>query len=397
MKESLLFYNSELARYNSARIENPILKAKNFVSYNKAHISWSRAFLKDVATNRSKSFSNQNIRPALYRPFFKQHLYFSREVNNVVSRMDSFFPTPNHKNLVICVHGLGGKKEFSTIVTNCIPDLNCLEAGAKCFPLYTYQEATTQNPTLFDPVSPTKYLRRDAISNFILERAQKQYGRGVSKEDVFYYVYGFLHSPKYRKSFASDLKKMLPRLPLADDPKDFWAFSKAGRKLAHLHLDYETMNKEFVLQDGVIDFQQSNSPLSPVEIRPLSSVEMNGLVAEPRASFLTPRDYELYRVEKMRFPSKTNKSKIIFNPHITLVNIPTSAYEYVVNGKSAIEWVMERYQITTHKESGIVNNPNDWATEHNNPKYILNLLFRVISLSVETVEIEQGLPVMKFG
>ena len=162
-----------------------------------------------------------------------------------------------------------------------------------------------------------------------------------------------------RDRFTSDLKKMLPRLPLVEDVKDFWKFSKAGRALADLHINYETVS-------------------------PFKGVKVKGA------------DSEFYAVEKMRFPKKDQKDTIIYNSKITIDNIPAKAYEYVVNGKSAIEWIMERYQVTIHKESGIKNDPNDWAKEVGNPRYILDLLLSVINVSVQTVEIVEGLPKVKF-
>jgi len=152
---------------------------------------------------------------------------------------------------------------------------------------------------------------------------------------------------------------MLPRLPLVEDVKDFWKFSKAGRALAVLHINYET-------------------------VPPFKGVKVKGA------------DSEFYTVEKMRFPKKDQKDTIIYNSKITIENIPAKAYEYVVNGKSAIEWIMERYQVTTHKESGIKNDPNDWAKEVGNPRYILDLLLSVINVSVQTVEIVENLPKVKF-
>jgi predicted helicase len=178
---------------------------------------------------------------------------------------------------------------------------------------------------------------------------------------VFYYVYGILHSPKYRETYAADLKKMLPRLPLVENSTDFWKFVKAGRVLAELHLNYEEREKP----NGVI-----------VKYDVGASVN--------------------YEVKKMRFPKKGKTDTIIYNNQITIENIPAEAYEYVVNGKSAIEWIMERYQVTKHKASGIVNNPNHWATEHENPKYILNLLLSIITVSLKTVEIVKALPDVEF-
>lgn len=250
-----------------------------------------------------------------------------------------------------------------------MPNLDGLEK-LQSFPLYYFEENNQQQKSLFDADEGNKYIRRDAISNFIFERAKQQYGKNVTKEDIFYYVYGFLHSPEYRTTFTNDLKKMLPRLPLVEDVKDFWAFSKAGRKLAELHLNYET-------------------------VPPYDGVE---LVGAELLSFIDtePQDTKKYLVDKMRFPKKGQKDTIIYNSRITITNIPDKAYEYVVNGKSAIEWIMERYQITVHKESGIKNDPNDWATEVGNPRYILDLLLSIINVSVQTVDIVNGLPKLKF-
>ena len=185
------------------------------------------------------------------------------------------------------------------------------------------------------------------------------YGKTVGKEDIFYYVYGFLHSPEYRELFANDLKKMLPRLPLVEDVRDFWKFSKAGRALAELHLNYES-------------------------VAPCDEVVVTGA------------DSSFFTVEKMRYPKKDQKDTIHYNSKITITNIPAKAYDYVVNGKSAIDWIMERYAVTTHKDSGIKNDPNDWADEVANPRYILDLLLSVINVSVQTVDIVNDLPKVKF-
>lgn len=157
---------------------------------------------------------------------------------------------------------------------------------------------------------------------------------------------------------------MLPRLPLVEDVKDFWAFSKAGRKLADLHINYETVPP----YEGARVIKSSDDS----------------------------RSSDDYQVTKMRFPSKNQKDTIIYNSKITIENIPAKAYEYVVNGKSAIEWIMERYQVTTHKESGIKNDPNDWATEVGNPRYILDLLLSIINVSIQTVDMVNNLPHAKF-
>ena len=287
--------------------------------------------------------------------------------------MPKLFPTPNHENLVICVSGIGAGKGFSTLITDFIPCLDIVEKS-QCFPLYWYDDSTADIADLFSQASDNemdKYIRRDGVTDWILSTARKQYGSKpqITKEDIFYYVYGILHSPEYRATFATDLKKSLPRLPLVESKEDFWMFSKAGRELAALHLNYETIEP----YKGCIPVFGAYSNKGEA---------MN------------------YRVEKMRFgkiDSKTaDKSVIHYNSAITISNIPLEAYDYVVNGKSAIEWIMERYAVTTDAKSGITNDPNDWAKEHDDEKYIYNLLLRIINVSVQTVEIVKSLPKLKF-
>lgn len=324
-------------------------------------ISWTRALKRDALRNIQHSFDIERLQVGVYRPFCKSNLYYDKPFIESPGLWSQFFPTPTHQNLVICVSGVGASKDFSVLITNCIPDLQLMFNG-QCFPLYYYEENTAAQFSLFDSNDRSdRYIRHDAVSNFILKQARNLYGGRVTKEDIFYYVYGFLHSPEYRKAFSADLKKMLPRIPLVEKPADFWSFCKAGRDLADLHLNYET-------------------------IEPARQVVVNYCAYEEIS----------YRVEKMRFVSKGDKTAIQYNRGIVIENIPLEAYDYVVNGKSAIEWLMERYQLKTDTASGITNDPNDWGAEHNNEKYIFNLLLRIINLSVQTVEIVKALPKLNF-
>ncbi len=363
-------YNDQLAKINSGEIREPLKDSKKG--------NWTRDWLNQINKKKIFSIEQKEFRVALYRPFNSVNSYFADDLNQERYQLPKLFPTAESKNFVIYVHGLGGNKPFSNLISDRIMDLNCLEAGAQGFPLYYYEERQKQSPNLFEEAGEEEYIRRDGVSDFILERARKQYGvskGAITKEDIFYYVYGFLHSPEYRTMFANDLKKMLPRLPLVEDVKDFWAFSKAGRKLAELHINYESVPPAA----GVV-----------VVHHPLSITDTMKALDEQELKYVD------YHVEKMRFPAKNQKDSILYNSRITIENIPEKAYEYVVNGKSAIEWIMERYQITTHKESGIRNNPNDWAAEVGNPRYILDLLLSIINVSVQTVEIVEGLPGVKF-
>lgn len=357
------FYNHQSLLFCDKKNVNPDTLIENFVDYDSTKISWSDIFLRDASNGVKYSYID-NYCVGLYRPFFKQWINYDKKLIHRTYQQLRLFPNAELRNIVIIVSGIGASKGFSALMTDVVPNYHTLDTD-QCFPLYYYEEIDKQTLNFSDTADEDNYIPHDAISDFILERCRVAYGNRVTKEDIFYYVYGILHSPDYRTRFASDLKKMLPRLPIIDEPKDFWAFSKAGRALAELHLNYETIE-----------------PPTNVKVVYTSENDVN------------------YRVEKMRFAKKDNKdidkTKIIYNHQITIENIPLEAYNYIVNGKSAIEWIMERYAITTHKESGITNNPNDWATEHNDPQYILNLLLSIIHLSTESTEIINKLPKIKF-
>lgn len=360
MKNFISFFNEQKNKYKDAKTKDSKIELDSFIDTNPTKISWTVNLKKELGKLSSFEYKNAEIKFSTYRPYCKQIIYFDKPFIERPGINPKLFPTNKSENVVINCHGLGGNKTHSILITSNIIDLNCLEAGAQCFPLYYYEENNASQKGLFDNDKSQKYLRRDAISDFILERAKQQYGKTVTKEDIFYYVYGFLHSKEYRETFANDLKKMLPRLPLVETVTDFWAFSKAGRKLAELHLNYET-------------------------------------VAPSPDLIVTGDDGKTYSVDKIRFPKKDQKETINYNSKITVSNIPAKAFEYVVNGKSAIEWIMERYQVSTHKESGIVNDPNDWAKEVGNPRYILDLLLSIINVSIQTVDIVNSLPKVDFG
>ncbi len=355
---TISFYNQQTQLYHEYKTNHKDSSIENFIAYDNLKITWTREIKGNAERGLIHSFNKEDIVKAIYRPFTKQFLYFNKYWNNCVYLIPKLFPTPDVKNLVISLSGVGSNKDFSTLITDCIPDLQ-LQFNGQCFPLYYFEERQKSSPTLFDAGTENEFIRRDGVSDFILERAQKMYGNRVTKEDIFYYVYGILHSPEYRIRFSNDLKKMLPRIPLVDEPREFWSFSKAGRELAELHINYES-------------------------VPPYEGVTVTGT------------EKGLFNVDKMRFPKKGQKDTILYNGYITITDIPDKAYEYVVNGKSAIEWVLERYQISTHKESGITNDPNDWAKEVGNPRYILDLLLSVINVSLKTVAIVEELPELMF-
>ena len=321
--------------------------------FDSTKISWSDTLKQRAAKKLPLKFDSSLIATAMYRPFCKQAFYYDKPVLERTYQLPRIFPTPQTKNLVICVSGIGVTKEFSAIITDIIPDLELI-GKSQCFPLYYYESVDHDQLGLFDR-SNKDYIRRDGVSDFILGRA-KTLNPKITKEDIFYYVYGLLHSKEYKKRFSSDLKKSLPHIPFPEDFQQFKAFSKAGRDLAQLHLNYE---------DG----------------EPCKEVIVSGVESGN------------FHVSKMRFISKEDKRTIIFNESIRVENIPLAAYDYIVNGKSAIEWAMERYAITINPESKIVNDPNQCSE---NPRYILELLLRLIQTSINTMKIVAKLPALNF-
>ncbi len=344
-------YNNTVESYSRRNEKN--LTPQEFIVIDRKAFAWSHQQFVDVGKGKTYTFRNDAVSVAQYRPFCKQFLYFDRTLNNRVYQMPKIFPTQQCKNLVIALIGTGGSKTFSCLITNVLNDLQLMFNGQN-FPLYWYEERNADAPMLDLGMEADAgdYKRHDGISNFGLKQFRAAYGDPkISKEDIFYYVYGLLHSTEYRTRFENDLKKELPRIPFA---KDFWAFSKAGRKLAELHLNYET-----------------------IEPWPVKEVSHGN-----------------FRVTKMRFPKKGIRHTIHYNDTCTLSEIPEEAYEYIVNGKSAIEWLMERYAVTTDKDSGIVNDPNDWCDEQGNPRYIIDLVKRIVRVSIETMAIVKSLPAM---
>ena len=364
IKSCITHYNEQREKYHREASQNSSINIEDFVNADATKISWTRALRRYLGNDTVILFDRNKIFYYQYRPFQKQYVYYQRYLVESPGIWENVFPTSAHRNLVICVSCV---KTPTVILTNCLTDLH-FDGDSQCFPLYWYEENKNKQKSLFDAESSDDYIRRDGITDWILTEVRTRYGtRNITKEMIFYYVYGLLHSKDYRERFAADLKKSLPRIPIVDSLDDFMDFYKAGKALADLHLNYET-------------------------VAPCPDVVVHGdrQIADDGA-------YNYFRVvDKMRFRSKNDKSVIIYNGNITIENIPQKAYEYIVNGKSAIEWIVERYAVTIDKKSLIKNDANDWAREHGKPRYILDLLLSVINVSVQTVDIVNSLPKLKF-
>lgn len=345
--------------YNEQRIINNRDNKKSVPELinNPTRISWTRGLRNYLHKDIQLSLVSKDIVVCHYRPFCKQNLYFNKYLIEAIGVSNKFFPSESVHNQAICISG-SKNGAITVLMATTVADFHYC-GDTQCFPLYYFEKSNIQQQSLFNNIN-NEYVKHDGISTTLLDLSKRRYSASnISKEDIFYYVYGILHSTDYRTTFANDLKKMLPRIPLVDDVRDFWAFSKAGRKLGELHVNYE-------------------------KVPPYEELKVSGT------------QHAKYEVTKLKFLAKDRKDTIIYNDYIKIENIPAKAFEYVVNGKSAIEWIIERYQVKTDKDSGITNDPNDWGKEHGNPRYILDLLLSIVNVSVQTVDIVNDLPKLDF-
>ena len=367
LRNMIADYNRQVDIYANAckgLVKDQWPKVLDIVETDPKKISWSSSLLPDAVRGRKAMFSLSAIVKSAYRPYCKQWLYFDSMLNDRQGQSNRFFPSPSHQNVVISCTGVADRKGFSALVADLVPNLHLTDTG-QCFPLYWYEKpaegAKAQGKMFASGGTPDAdgYIRRDAITDWALSAFREHYhDETITKEDIFWYVYGILHSQEYKQRFASDLKKMLPRIPFA---QDFRAFCDAGRKLGDWHLNYET-------------------------------VEPFSLTEESKRLVMESSDYRVVKMAFGKKDGKPDKSVIFYNEHLTLRDIPLEAYDYVVNGKPAIKWIMERYQVTTDKTSGIKNDPNEWSED---PRYIVDLLKRIVRVSVESARIVKALPALK--
>ena len=365
MKLTIEVYNDHVGRW--IRLKRKA-GTDDFVEYDDTKLSWSRDLKLDLKRGKLGEFKDQKVRNALYRPFCKQALFFDRIFNDEVYQFPEILPNAKteNENRVICLSAVGNTKPFHCIMTNVIPDLH-LTGDSQCFPFYTYDEdgsnrrenttdwAVEEFNKRYSPViarSPggmTKQSqsRKEIASVARPEGASLPRNDKISKWEIFHYIYAVLHHPTYREKYAANLRRELPRIPFV---KDFWAFIEAGKKLATFHVEYEKQ-KQYKLE-----------------------------VAESRVGHLN------YRVEKMKLSK--DKRTLIYNDFFTLGGIPQEAFEYRLGNRSALEWIIDQYQVSTDKRSGITNDPN----RADDPEYIMRLIGQVITVSVETVKIVKGLP-----
>ena len=357
IERSISFYNQERLRWQQHLMEGNSMSIDDFVSTDRTKISWTRGLKNRLKSGTIISYDKARIRKSLYRPYCRQNLYYDDKLIEMPLRQMQLFPYDmRYKNFEIIVSGVGHSKAFSCLMTNVVPCLDSVEKG-QCFPLYWYEET-------FDG----KLIRHDAITDEALSVFRKVYPGGltgrpikdggpvIQKEDIFYYIYGILHSEEYRKRFGANLKKEMSRIPFAED---FDLFYQAGKALAELHLSYESAS-----------------------LYPLEAV----------GNAENPGPVEKLHWGKKRNPVtgnfETDKSILVYNSNLTFKGIPEIAHRYVVNGRSPLEWMIDRYQVKVDSASGIVNDPNAYSED---PLYIINLIRRLVTVSVETMKIVDSL------
>ena len=325
-------YNAELSRY---KLKGQPKDLDGFVSYET--IKWSRNLKRHFRNGDALVYVESAIVRALYRPFMKMYLYLADIAVDEPSRIAELLPTAQRPadNRLFCLSGVGSQKAFSVLMTDVAVGLDTVEK-TQCFPFYTDAEDDSN--------------RQENITDWALGEFRSHYrNNGISKWDIFHYVYAILHHPQYREKYAANLKRELPRIPFA---RDFSAFAEAGAKLAELHVNYEGQ-PEFPLA------RQENKDL------PLN-----------------------WRVEKMKLSK--DKTQLAYNDFLTLSGIPLEAYDYRLGNRSALEWVIDQYRVATDKRSGIVSDPN----RPDDPQYIVRLIGKVITVSLETMKIVGGLPAL---
>ena len=338
VKKTIAFYNSEIQRWKA---RNKDIIIDKFVSNDHKKISWSAGVKQDLKREKVYKYDKKYMRTSLYRPFCKRNLFYYKPLNERHYQTPKMFLLQGKTNLSICVSI--GMNNYLPLMTNILPNYDIFKhlnsSGNKIFPRYHYD-----NDKKIDNINPR-----------IVQEFQEHYGDSkIDADALFYYIYGLLHSKEYREKYKNNLRLDTPRIPYV---KDFWQYANVGKKLAKLHVNYEQVKKY------------------PLKIMGLE-----------RGSL---------RVQKMKHPKRGKEndlSTIIYNDDITISAIPEEAYRYEVAGRSAIWWIMNRYQVKTDKKSGIVNDPNTYSDD---PRYIIDLLARIVTVSIESVKLIDSLPDFK--
>ena len=368
IERTAAFFNEQVAEF--APPQGPAVQrlraARAYAKRDDASFRWDRAAERRLSRGQMIETSSDGYRVAMYRPFFQQRLYMDRALNSEIYQIPRVFPAGVERVPGIAITAKRVDESFGVLAVDTIPDYHLTGAGTDTQFLPRYVFARPVRPPSQGELLPNAENKRlDNISAEALAEYRARLGADVTADHVFAYIYGILHSPEYRSRYATDLDRLLARIPDPADRTTFNAFADAGQQLLDLHIGYE----------GAQPY-------------PLDEQVAPG----------TPPEPGLYRVERMRWGGHVrspDRSRIVYNEWITLAGIPNEAHEYVVGRRSALEWLIDRYQVKTDKASGIVNDVNDWGLELREPRYILDLVKRIVTVSVETMRIVRGLPELR--
>ena len=345
--------------------------------------SWNRSLKQELTRGTEITVDTDRVYTSLYRPFFKQRSYFAKELNDMVYQVPSMFPTQHHRNIGIETSGASSPSGWSVLASNAMPDVQLLGNG-QFFPRFTWAPVGASDGGLFGEGASISegessmygqvgevvagYVRKDNITDEIKALYRDALGADVTGDDIFHFVYGKLHDPGYREKYAADLKKMLPHIETPTSRARFDQLAVAGRELMDLHVNYEDVEPW------------------PVTVDVKASADKS--------------DRETWRVQKMKWAKKNDSetgknvddvTTLVYNKSVTVRDIPAEADEYMLGARSALAWIIDRYRVKKDKASGIVNDPNDWADEVGNPRYIVDLIAKVTRVAVETVRIVESI------
>jgi len=368
-------FNDEVGRWVQ---EKRPAEVDTFLDYSK--IKWSEHLKNELRREKRGDLNDKNLRSAMYRPFDKEWLYYDGLLVDRPGGFDKIFPTASseQENVAIGLSGLASSKPFHCLVVNRICSLDLIEK-TQCFPLYTY--------------ALDGKLRRDNITDWALGQFRAKYGPDVTKRDIFHYVYGLLHSPEYRERYKENLKRELPRIPLVEgeDPSRL-----AEARHPPLLGKGISEDKQSNADSGFLpSLNRGGSALAPGRGPFRAFVEAGAVLAALHVGYEQAEEYPLkqvvnkdvpfsWRVVKMRLKG----TDVVVNEALTLAGVPPEAFAYKLGNRSALEWVLDQYQVGTDKRSGIVSDPN----RADDPEYIVRLVRRVVTVSVQTARLVASLP-----
>jgi predicted helicase len=374
------FFNDEIDRISANdpvrgdTREQRIASVKQRVNRDPHRFSWTNAAFAQVAASTPMTIGEGVFRRGLYRPFFMQWVAFDRQFNQQTNGLEEYYPDDERANVGFSIVGTGNQVPFSCLALNTIPQLAVLGASSatRHYPRWSYR-TEDEAGALFaqEPSGRVSNLNPAGVARF-----RATFGDDITDDDVFAYVYGVLHSREFRFTFETSLKKESPRVPLVDSRSDFDSFVLAGQELIELHVGYETADLFPLVEEWVIGADPESDP---------------SLLLVGSRRMTHPKVTDAVTGEKV-----ADRTRLVYNPNLTLSGIPLRAYDYVFGTRSAIDWIIDRYYISTDKASGIVNDPNSWAIERGEPRYIIELIKRVITVSMRTSDIVEQLPGIAF-